>query len=158
MDGKVQASGKVERPRVPPHGHRIVRLPTPRPRLEPGQEAFLNVSLRTREAGPGVPKGHTVAAEQFPLPAAAPPTAREAPLPALRVDAGPRFIRIDGRDLAVRFDRMTGLLDSFVYHGRELVESGPEPNFWRAPTDNDFGNQMPRRSRPSGGGPACAAS
>ncbi len=145
VDGQVRTSGKIERPRVPPHGHRIVRLPPPRPRLEPGQEAFLNVSLRTREAGPGVPKGHTVAAEQFPLTAAAPSSVREAPPPALRIDPGPRFIRIDGRDVAVRFDRMTGLLDSFVYHGRELVESGPEPNFWRAPTDNDFGNQMPRR-------------
>jgi len=30
--------------------------------------------------------------------------------------------------------------------GQDLIVSGPEPNFWRAPTDNDNGSRMPRRS------------
>jgi len=70
----------------------------PRLRPEPGSERFLNLSLRTREASPGVPKGHVVAAEQLPLPVApaagAPP---ERDLPPLAVDDGPRFIRVAGR-------------------------------------------------------------
>ena len=30
--------------------------------------------------------------------------------------------------------------------GRELLETGPTPNFWRAPTDNDYGSGFPVRS------------
>jgi beta-galactosidase len=36
-------------------------------------------------------------------------------------------------------------MDSYISDGHELVASGIEPNYWRAPTDNDFGNEMPSR-------------
>jgi beta-galactosidase len=31
--------------------------------------------------------------------------------------------------------------------GIALMQEGPQPNFWRAPTDNDFGNGMPERCK-----------
>jgi beta-galactosidase len=88
-----------------------------------------------------VPKGHAAAAEQFKLPwsSKVPPVAVKADL---AVEDGPRAAIIRGSGFAVLFDKMTGTLASFIFQGRELIESGPEPNFWRAPTDNDFGNNM----------------
>ncbi|RPJ01526.1 MAG: DUF4981 domain-containing protein [Candidatus Aminicenantes bacterium] len=145
-DGKVAASGTVAKPAVAPHGSTVVRLPLPRTAPAPGKEYFLNVSLRTRESSHGVPKGHVVAAEQFAMPAAARASLTETSAgPAPAVEDGPRFLRVAGGDFSIGFDRLTGDLDSFVSGGRELIASGIEPNFWRAPTDNDFGNQMPRR-------------
>ena len=144
--GKVMASGTVHCPAVAPGAGATVRLPLPRFQAQPGVEYFLNVSLKSREAWAGVPKGHVVASEQFPL--AAPPAPEgqaEQGQSAPTIDDGPRFVRVAGRDFAVRFDRLTGGLDSFSVDGRELVAAGIEPNYWRAPTDNDFGNQMPRR-------------
>jgi beta-galactosidase len=144
--GKRMASGTVARPAVAPRAARSFSLPLPKFQPQPGVEYFLNVSLRTRDAGPGLPKGHIVAAGQMPFPAGGlAPAAAERALPALAVDEGPRFVRVAGRDFTVRFDRLTGTLDSFVVEGHELIGSGIEPNYWRAPTDNDFGNQMPRR-------------
>ena len=35
---------------------------------------------------------------------------------------------------------------SFIYKETELIREGPLPNFWRAPTDNDYGNRMPRKN------------
>jgi beta-galactosidase len=145
-DGRIMTAGKVEQPAVAPGAAKVFRLGLPKFEAQPGVEYFLNVSLTSRADWAGVPKGHVVAAEQLPFPAggtAAP--SPERPLPALAVDDGPRFVRVSGADLAVRFDKATGALDSYVVGGRELVASGIEPNFWRAPTDNDFGNQMPRR-------------
>jgi beta-galactosidase len=144
--GKTMASGELRAPALAPGGGAVVRLPLPRFAPEPGLEYFLNVGLRARAAYPGVPKGHVVASEQFALAAASSGAAiADAPRPPLSLEDGARFIRVAGRDFAIRFDRLTGDLDSFVADGRELVTSGFEPNFWRAPTDNDFGNQMPRR-------------
>ena len=42
-------------------------------------------------------------------------------------------------------DRQRGQLTSLVYEGVEVLRTGPAPNFWRAPTDNDYGNDMPQR-------------
>jgi len=145
-DGKPMTSGKIERPAVAPRAVKVFRIPLPKFQPQPGVEYFLNLSLRAREASPGIPKGHSVAAEQLPFPAggvdaAAPGRA----LPPLAIDDGPRFVRVAGKDFSVRFDKATGTLDSFIAGDRELVASGIEPNYWRAPTDNDFGNQMPRR-------------
>ena len=155
--GKTLGSGKLRAPAVAPSASAVVRLPLPRFAAEAGREYFLNVSLRTRETSPGVPKGHVVAAEQLPFPAAgaAPEAAEEGLIrmkvpqptlsPPLTLENGSRFVRVAGLGFTVRFDRLTGEMDSYVSDGRELIASGIEPGYWRAPTDNDFGNQMPRR-------------
>ena len=150
-DGKPVASGAIEKPAVAPRDARVFRLSLPRVNPESGAEYFLDLALRTREAAPGVPKGHVVASEQFALPLGAKTVAAREPagpttsLRAPTIETGPRFIRVTGRDFSVRFDRLTGQMDSFDLGGRELLASGPEPNFWRAPTDNDFGNEMNSR-------------
>jgi beta-galactosidase len=147
-NGQTMAAGTVPKLAGAPHTSLIVPLPLPRPAPDPGREYFLKVSLRAREASPGLPKGHIVATEQFLLPAAAGASSSSSSamaLPPLTIEDGPRFLRLVGQDVAVRFDRLTGDLDSFVVGGHELLASGIEPNYWRAPTDNDFGNQMPRR-------------
>jgi beta-galactosidase len=145
-DGRTFASGTLQKPALAPHTNAIVRLPLPRFSPEPGQEHYLKVSLRSREALPGIPKGYAIAAEQFALPS--PVKSVSAPEPTstpIAVEDGPRFVRLAGGDFSLRFDRLTGELDSFIVGGNELIASGIEPNYWRAPTDNDFGNQMPRR-------------
>ena len=45
------------------------------------------------------------------------------------------------------FDRKKGYVTSYKYGGRELLSDGfgLRPNFWRAPTDNDFGNGEDKR-------------
>jgi len=144
--GRKLASGTVAKPAAAPQASIVVRLSLPRFTPEPGMEYFLDLALRAREASPGIPKGHVVAAEQFALPSAAKAAVKsETALPQLLVEDGPRFLRVTGESFGVRFDRLTGSLDSFTHEGVELIGAGLEPNYWRAPTDNDFGNQMPRR-------------
>ena len=47
---------------------------------------------------------------------------------------------ISSAALSLRFDASNGNLLSLASDGRILLQSGPEPSFWRAPTDNDWGN------------------
>ena len=42
-------------------------------------------------------------------------------------------------DWALTFDKVTGGIASYFYKGTRLIERGPRPDFWRAPTDNDIG-------------------
>ena len=51
-------------------------------------------------------------------------------------------------DLEARIGKKSGLLESLTQDGSALLLSPLKPNFWRAPTDNDKGNKMPRRCAP----------
>lgn len=50
---------------------------------------------------------------------------------------------VKGRDFHVIFAKGGKGLISYKYRGKELISKEPEPNFWRAPIDNDRGNGMP---------------
>ena len=54
-------------------------------------------------------------------------------------------IGVRGDHFEAVFSIMYGGLVSYRYGGREMLETIPKPNFWRAPVDNDCGNQMPAR-------------
>ena len=52
---------------------------------------------------------------------------------------------IKGEHFEVLFDKGGKDWFPYVYGGREMIRAILKPNFWRAPTDNDNGNQMPFR-------------
>ena len=54
-------------------------------------------------------------------------------------------IGVRGAHFEVLFSVLNGGLVSYKYAGKEMIETIPKPNFWRAPTDNDCGNLMGMR-------------
>lgn len=62
-----------------------------------------------------------------------------------KVIVGGYNVGVRGERFSVLFSGINGGLTSYVYDGKEYIDIIPRPNFWRAPTDNDRGNQMPYR-------------
>ncbi|HOO28676.1 MAG TPA: glycoside hydrolase family 2 TIM barrel-domain containing protein, partial [Lachnospiraceae bacterium] len=62
-----------------------------------------------------------------------------------QVIRGANNIGIKGESFELLFSELLGGLVSYRYGGKELLKSVVKPNFWRAPTDNDYGNLMPCR-------------
>lgn len=60
----------------------------------------------------------------------------------LRVIHGKLNLGVKGLHFDVLFSYLNGGLVSYRWGGKELLEEMPKPNFWRAPTDNDWGNRM----------------
>jgi beta-galactosidase len=148
-DGKPVARGVIPRPDIPPHTSRVVDLPLSAIQLKPGIEYFINCSVTTAENAPLLKKGHVVAIEQYPLPrVGSPATAhgKPSPFPVFTLTESDTALSFQGKNFTIEFSKKSGLLSSYRYRGSQLILSGPEPNFWRAPTDNDFGNQMPKIS------------
>lgn len=57
---------------------------------------------------------------------------------------------LNGKSLAVNFDPQTGFINSMMLpDGTSLLKPGTQlrPNFWRAPTDNDYGAKLQRKHR-----------
>jgi len=147
-DGEPFADGRVSRLQVAPHDSALIRLPLPAIQPEPGVQYLLNIEFVSREDVGLVPAGHRVAWDQLELPYHEPgPRLDPGRLSALRLTEAADAFLVTGDGFQIRFDRTSGTMSSFVYDGTEIIRSGPEPNFWRAPTDNDFGNDMQRRHR-----------
>ncbi|MEE8192456.1 MAG: glycoside hydrolase family 2 TIM barrel-domain containing protein [Gemmatimonadales bacterium] len=147
-DGAPVAEGALAAVSLAPHDSMEVRIPYPRIRPERGAEYHLTVRFRLREDSPLLPVGLVVAWEQFELPWHVPVELVDiAGLPPLVVERDDAGATISGSDFSVRFDWQSGAITSWRYRDTEMVHAGPVPNFWRAPTDNDYGNGMPRRQR-----------
>lgn len=71
--------------------------------------------------------------------------AYECDLP-VEVNIGNGCINVRGENFSAIFSRINLGLVSYVYGGVEMLPNYiPRPNFWRAPTNNDNGNNMPQR-------------
>ncbi len=116
---------------------------------DPATEYHLNLYASRSDEWGIIPQDHLYAAEQFLLPFSVPagPPAGE-PLTLLDIRHGESDLAVAGEGFEVVFDMVTGRMRSFRYGGRELILSGLRPDFWRAPTDNDYGNGMEIRNAP----------
>jgi beta-galactosidase len=146
-DGVQLASGSVTDLRGAPGTEQPVELGYRLPSPAPGVEYFLDLSLKQKEAHRLIPAGHEVATEQLAL-----PLHREAPavplasLPRVELEQSATAAVVTGPDFTARFDLREGTFVSLTYAGTELFQRGPELNLWRAATDNDWGNELPRRA------------
>ncbi|MGC5566765.1 glycoside hydrolase family 2 TIM barrel-domain containing protein [Streptomyces sp. FR-108] len=151
-DGRTVRRGKLSRAQldVPPLSHKDITVPVRLPAdPAPGTEYFLRLSFTTRERTKWAKAGFEVAAQQLPVDAGS-PAVRPVPLarvPALRHQDGERAVTVRGDGFSVTVDRRTGVITSYEARGARLLTSGPVPNFWRAPTDNDLGNGQHLRNR-----------
>ncbi|WP_093420584.1 glycoside hydrolase family 2 TIM barrel-domain containing protein [Saccharopolyspora flava] len=101
------------------------------------RERFLTVEAVTTGARPGLPAGHVLAHDQFPLGGGTVPGL--APHPA---DGPPVQVREDGSTVTAsaagvtyRFDE--GALSSILSGEQELITGGPKLDAWRAPISNE---------------------
>jgi len=148
-DGDVIATGRLPSLDAAPSESQIVTVPLPTVEPQPGVEYWLNLRFRLAEDTLWADRSHEVAWEQFKLDLEAEaPKPDVANMPPLAVEKGKGQITVSSDGFAVQFDVATGTISSFLSDSTELIRSGPRPNFWRAPTDNDRGNDMPKRCAP----------
>jgi beta-galactosidase len=146
-DGQVVKNGTFSDINLEPGQTSIVTFDN---KIEPaaGVEYFLTVKAKLKNNWSLLEAGTELAAEQFALPVfVAAPKAIKAAFPAVNVQDNENSVTVSGEGFAVAFDKKAGVMTSFKKGDTELLKSGPVPNFWRAPTDNDFGNGLNRRSR-----------
>ena len=106
---------------------------------EPGEYA-VTISFRLKEDTLWAKAGHEVAFGQAVIGKVdAPVQEKSKPFELIR---GNDNIGVRGENFDVLFSELSGGLVSYRYAGKEMIEAIPKPNFWRAPTDNDEGNNM----------------
>ena len=144
-DGKVLKTMSFKDLSVECHTGKLIRVPLNGVEYQDNTEYFVVLSATTKEQWGMLPKGFELAHEQIDL------LDKFKPVPvemengaALNLQEDKKQIKIGNNKVQIRFDKQKGRLVSYVYAGNELIKNGngPKPDFWRAPTDNDFGNHM----------------
>jgi beta-galactosidase len=138
-NGRQVASGALPALDIDARGDKEFTVPLPKLESKPGTEYFLNFSFKLKRDTPWAPAGHEIAWDQFALPATTAPSAFAAPKATLTVHDGPDEATFTGKSFSIRIDKKEGVLEHYVYRGVTLLERGPRPDFWRAPTNNDRG-------------------
>lgn len=130
-----------------PQASEEVRIPLNGLKAQPRTEYFVNFKVTTRRADRLIPAGYEVAADQFRLPIAGEKIAYKAGGPKLTTSTEGDRIRVTSPKVDFVFDKKSGIVTSYRVNGTEYFHDGfgIQPNFWRAPTDNDYGNGAPKR-------------
>ncbi|MFC3491008.1 glycoside hydrolase family 2 TIM barrel-domain containing protein [Glycomyces rhizosphaerae] len=150
-DGEAVQSGTLTAQQldIAPLTAKTIQVPIQRPSAPaPGQEHFLRLAFKHKTAAPWADAGFTVAEQQLPVDFDSPPV-EPVPLPevpALTATETSSAVTVSGSGFSVTIAKSTGLITAFDAMGMRLINSGPVPNFWRAPTDNDRGNGHPSRN------------
>lgn len=137
-DGKLYQQQELTNIDVAPEERSSFPLPFMIPAL-PGEYA-VTISFRLKEDTSWAKKGHEVAFGQGVIAVVRSiPSKKVTPF---TVTHGTHNIGVRGENFDVLFSDLNGGLTSYRYAGKEMIREIPRPNFWRAPTDNDCGNNM----------------
>lgn len=145
-------SGYTFRWDVKRDGH-VVACGTASPEIAPGAEGTIAVALPemtddadytidiyayTRYGDEIIPEGHEVAREQFVIRTS---SARPELVPAdIKVEETAAQYILRAGDVSAVIDRRSGMMTSYSAGDLRLMAQPLRPDFWRAMTDNDWGN------------------
>ena len=148
--GKVMRSGRVEDLNVAPQQTAKIKLPIGK--ICQCSEWLLNVSYKLKNTEGLLSAGHIVAKQQLVL------NPYKAPSMELKNQAksnlaiveptlnenDKRYLIVNGENFHFEFDKTNGYLGKYQVNGLDMLKEGSylQPNFWRAPTDNDFGASL----------------
>ncbi|MDO4179713.1 MAG: glycoside hydrolase family 2 TIM barrel-domain containing protein [Bacteroidales bacterium] len=152
-DGKVVRTGRVEDLNVAPQETAKVTLNIGKTCT--CKEWLLNVAYKLKNREGLLPAGYTVAKDQLTL------NAYKAPSMELKnvevtnvatvvpqiINNEENYLIVKGENFIAEFGKRDGYLSKYTVNGLEMLKEGTAltPNFWRAPTDNDFGAGLQRK-------------
>jgi beta-galactosidase len=152
-DGKVVRSGRVENLNVAPQTTATVKLdwgPTCK-----CAEWLLNVRYVQKNQEGVIPAGHVVAKAQLVINQYQQPDMKldnvkhmnQEVVAPVADDSNSNCLNITGEHFNIQFNKATGYMDRYTVDGKEMILEGAAltPNFWRAPTDNDFGAGLQKK-------------
>ena len=125
-----------------PHAEKEVRLSLPVIPKD-GNEYFLNLYAYTKVATDLVPVHYEVAKEQIKLNKGSFFASLSACSGKLSYETKDHVLSFQSGAVSGKIDLKKGVLFNYSINGKQPIKEYPEPAFWRAPVDNDFGNKMP---------------
>jgi beta-galactosidase len=124
-----------------------VQLPLQSFQFKADKEYFINIFGRTKADSPLIPENHILLKGQLSIIEKHWRPELGMSRSSLKLREQGNLLTILAKNVGFVFDKTTGELKSYLLKDTEVLHSPPHVNFWRAPTDNDYGNKLPIRSK-----------
>ncbi|MEO7977959.1 glycoside hydrolase family 2 TIM barrel-domain containing protein, partial [Flavobacterium sp.] len=121
------------------------KLNLPKLESKEGTEYLLNIYAYTKIGSELLPQNFEIAKEQFVIQDEN-YFAKSEKVSTAKIQEENNQLVLSSENVTVKISKKTGLISYYSLKGEEYFKEYPEPNFWRAPTDNDIGNKMQIRS------------
>ncbi|PLX05724.1 MAG: beta-galactosidase [Marinilabiliales bacterium] len=145
-NGKTVSKGTLDRIDLKPQDTSIFHIGADGFKRMPGIEYFVNFGIYTLNEEPLLGKNFEIAKEQIALGFTPFVNTVKVNRPDdLIIDHSNGKLVVETEKIKLVFDTLSGFMESFHLNGKEIINDKVKPNFWRAPTDNDFGNGMDKR-------------
>ncbi len=105
----------------------------------------LNIYAKNTISNPLVPENHVLAYEQFELQKGKLIANQSLDKTKVNLAKSAKSWMVSNKNFIAEFNTETGELVKLDFGFGNLIEKGISANFWRAPTDNDFGFKMPEK-------------
>ena len=130
-----------------PQASQEVTVPVAGLKPQAGVDYLVNFVVTSIHQNGVVPAGYDIAQDQFKLPVTAEKVAYKTGGPKLAVSEEGDNVKVTSSKVNFVFDKKTGVVTSYKVGGTEYFNEGfgIQPNFWRAPNDNDYGSGNPKR-------------
>ena len=126
-----------------PHQQKDITLNIPKIKSPEGTEFFLNLFAYIKAATPLLPAGHEIAREQFKTAGDYFATTSNKEN-TLKITKNGNQLNFTAGKISGGFNIGQAVFSRYSINNEQwVINQFPEPYFWRAPTDNDFGSGMP---------------
>ncbi|ACJ31167.1 Beta-galactosidase [Shewanella piezotolerans WP3] len=139
QDGRPFSVGSIEMPMVKAGLSKQIILPLDQSQFAGHFEYQLLLEVLVDKPQPMLPSDHRIAFGQFSLQAAS----NKPHTLAVAIKQQDSFWQLGNEQLQYLISKKTGWLTDIKQAGQSQLTAPLMVNFWRAPTDNDLGNQMP---------------
>lgn len=145
-NGVAKETGTITAIEINPQQEKEIFIPV-KTKQQPDKEYQLNIYYQLKSEELFLPKGYEIAVEQFLIKSLSAINVFVALKSDLKVEQSATQCNITGINFSVVFNLQKGILTSYKLKGEEIIQQGPAPAFWRAPTDNDIGAGFNRNLR-----------
>ncbi len=114
----------------------------------PDAEVLVNFEFRSREAQPLIDKGQVLARQQFCIqPYQFPVLSDDVKTPGITKEETVSYLKLTAAGTTLTIGKWSGLIDYLDVDGKPMLLDRHSilPEFWRAPTDNDYGARFQER-------------
>ena len=148
-DGQVLKEKYLKNISVETHTGKLIRIPLEGIEYKTNTEYFVEISAKTKKRWGILPENFEVAHEQISLPSKFKKEPPKYELESnLAVEDTREIFKVFNDNLSLIFSKKEGRIISYKFNENEFIKDGKglKPNFWRAVTDNDFGNKMDKNN------------
>lgn len=143
-NGNVITEGELPQQDITPYESKSINILLPTLENQ-NSDYHLNVYVSNAVEMPLLEAGEELAYEQFELQKGNFYNENSIEGNPISVETEDDNLKLSNSNFNISFDSATGQLTAIDYGNGNVLKEGISANFWRAPTDNDFGFKMPKK-------------